>query len=63
MDYEKCLETFNDPEMCMFGFKVVQLAETLRLEECLDRRKPQKCLEKCLKSCGGRTAWSCVSTP
>ncbi len=51
--YEACLKTFNDPEMCMFGFRVVQLAEALRLEECLDRHKPQKCLNKCLKNCRG----------
>ncbi len=52
-DYEACLKTFNDPEMCMFGFRVVQLAEALRLEECLDRHRPQKCLDMCLKNCRG----------
>jgi len=51
--YEACLKEFSDPEMCMFGFRVVQLAEALRLEECLDRHKPQKCLDRCLKNCRG----------
>ncbi|MFZ8808911.1 MAG: hypothetical protein ACO2PN_12520 [Pyrobaculum sp.] len=53
MDYEECLKRFNDPEMCGFGFKAVQLAETLRLEECLEKHKPQKCLDACLKNCRG----------
>jgi hypothetical protein len=52
-DYEACIKAFNDPEMCVFGFRVVQLVEALRLEECLDRHKPQKCLDKCLKNCRG----------
>ncbi len=52
-DYEACLKAFNDPEMCGFGLRVIQLAEALRLEECLDRHKPQKCLNMCLKSCRG----------
>ena len=53
MNYEECLKTFNDPEMCRFGFRVTQLAEFLRLEECLERRRPQKCLDACLKTCRG----------
>jgi len=53
MDYEECLKTFNDPEMCGFGLKAVQLAEDLRLEECIEKRGAQKCLEKCLKNCRG----------
>jgi hypothetical protein len=51
MDYEECLKTFNDPEMCGFGLKAVQLAEDLQLEKCLDRHGAQRCLEKCLKNC------------
>jgi hypothetical protein len=51
MNYEEC--TFSNPEMCRFGFRAVQLAEDLRLEECLERRRPQKCLDACLKSCKG----------
>jgi hypothetical protein len=39
--------------MCGFGFRVIQLVEALRLEECLDRHKPQKCLDRCLKNCRG----------
>jgi len=49
--YEECLKKFNDPEMCRFGQRAVQLAEALRLEECLERHRPQKCLDICLKNC------------
>jgi len=49
--YEECLKTFKDPEMCRFGQRAVQLVEALRLEECLERHKPQKCLDVCLKNC------------
>jgi len=52
MNYEEC-KAFSDPEMCRLGFRAVQLAEALRLEECLERRRPQKCLDACLKSCKG----------
>ena len=55
MDYETCLKMFNDPELCGFGLKAVQLAEDLRLDECLDRHGAQRCLEKCLKNCRGAT--------
>jgi len=49
--YEECIKTFNDPERCRFASKVAQLAEALKLEECLERRGPQKCLNICLKNC------------
>jgi hypothetical protein len=50
-DYEECLKKFNDPEMCRFGQRATQLAEALRLEDCLERHRPQKCLDICLKNC------------
>ena len=53
MNYEECLKRFKDPEMCRFGSRVVQLAEDLRLEKCLERRGPQKCFDACLKRCRG----------
>jgi hypothetical protein len=53
VDYKECLKRFKNPEMCRFGFRVSQLAEGLGLEECIERRGPQKCLDACLKSCKG----------
>jgi hypothetical protein len=50
-DYEECLKAFNDPERCGFVSKAAQLAESLRLEECLERRGVQRCLNICLKNC------------
>jgi hypothetical protein len=52
-DYETCLKKFKDPEMCRFGLRVVHLAETLRLDECLERHEAQRCLNMCLKNCKG----------
>jgi hypothetical protein len=51
--YEECLKEFKDPERCRFVSRAAQLAESLRLEECLERRGPQKCLNMCLKNCEG----------
>ena len=50
-DYETCLKRFNDPLVCGFGLRVVQLAEDL--DKCVEKNGPQRCLDECLKSCRG----------
>jgi hypothetical protein len=51
VNYETCLKAFGDLELCKFGVAAARLAEALKLDECLGRSEPQRCLDECLKSC------------